>query len=1059
MTTLQTTPETTPETTLPIWAAGEPPLDREALSAVRAGANGGAALLRAALALGLGLLCGLVAGCGDPRGKDRTGASANAGAGATAAGASNRPATGVGAPTPGASGALAPAGSTAAVGTGSTAPVGTAATAPVGTAAGSAGGPPATPGGVSAPPGRALPAPTRPITVGPGPVVGQTTRGQVFEHLRDWAAADLRALDPIDAALSGDGLRDSRELVAFYSRREAGRLALRVDLLDLRYGAELGGLDLVVLLGWPGAAGTTPPLRLRERTRHPFGAAVVVEDAATAAVLDHALAPVAALGVTTAAGRPALEVSFRSDLDAVELALDEAVLRGLGWTGQPLTFQVLSVQDGAGRVADAVLERDLADRALDEVVHEGWVADRRGVLAPVVVGNRAALPASALTDLVGSRRTTTSEGLPTGLHRALESHQAHGLPVTVHLTGALAAAIGWARSADPLSDGPALLRRLAAFWDGDPANGEGAYLPGLYADHVMPYLLGAANRAAYARGMDAARALLGVPAPGPVFWAPERVVSGDVLDEVLALGFTHTVVDATHLARWAGLPHDAADGKLHRLRGVSCFVIDPRAGLFAHTDGGPSLALRTLLLERALNPDGQRVVVAAADWEEFAGHKGNPDVPDAWDRTLAWLSQRPWIEVATLADLAGRGWTAVDHGSPASLPVEAHEWLRHANEESYDHWYHGHPLEESFAAMRPNVRPGVPFPRVLGEVGRAGTLLGDAWAAIEAAPAGPLRALAERSFFHALYRTAWHQEDMHDLTRLASGAYLAPDATWDPLSGFVVALSSRIGETAVIARAARWATNPPAAPGVAAEDVDLDGEDEWLLWDERALLVVERTGGRVVAGFGRDPSTGRAAQVFGAPIAYPEAGRDAGVEGTATDAPRTSVLKDVWATGPGRDYVNDQGVAAVATHTAGPGVVVTSSDGAVRKTIWRAGPGRFEVRYDLDPALGTMWVRLGLAPDVGALHDHGQAILREREQGGVYTLEAVTPATGGGSGGAPATTTRVSVGWGDAGHGARRNAQASDGTTASPRNTAFQHMIELSGDAPGFGLSLEVELR
>ena len=41
----------------------------------------------------------------------------------------------------------------------------------------------------------------------------------------------------------------------------------------------------------------------------------------------------------------------------------------------------------------------------------------------------------------------------------------------------------------------------------------------------------------------------------------------------------------------------------------------------------------------------------------------------------------------------------------------------------------------------------------------------------------------------------------------------------------------------------------------------------------------------------------------------------------------------------------------------------------------------------------------------------------------------------------------------------RRNAQASDGSTASPRNTAFQHMIELSGDAPGFEFSLGFDAR
>ena len=43
-------------------------------------------------------------------------------------------------------------------------------------------------------------------------------------------------------------------------RRPVGKpseVVVRVDLLDLRYGAELGGLDLVLLLGWGSGRGAT----------------------------------------------------------------------------------------------------------------------------------------------------------------------------------------------------------------------------------------------------------------------------------------------------------------------------------------------------------------------------------------------------------------------------------------------------------------------------------------------------------------------------------------------------------------------------------------------------------------------------------------------------------------------------------------------------------------------------------------------------------------------------------------------------------------------------------
>jgi hypothetical protein len=84
-----------------------------------------------------------------------------------------------------------------------------------------------------------------------------------------------------------------------------------------------------------------------------------------------------------------------------------------------------------------------------------------------------------------------------------------------------------------------------------------------------------------------------------------------------------------------------------------------------------------------------------------------------------------------------------------------------------------------------------------------------------------------------------------------------------------------------------------------------------------------------------------------------------------------------------------------------------------------------------------------------ALADSGQQDLVETDQGGVYSLAK----THGGK------TVAVHLGYADAGHSAQRIAGASDGSAASPRNTAFQHMIELSGDAPGFSLGLSVDVR
>ncbi|HBP22592.1 MAG TPA: hypothetical protein DEA08_33035 [Planctomycetes bacterium] len=902
--------------------------------------------------------------------------------------------------------------------------------------------PQAGPGGLSGPPTRTFPAASDPIVIGQGPVVGTTVRGDVYQHCREWVAGDVRALDPLDVRFAGDGLTQSRELLAFYSRRESGRLNLRVDLFDLAFGAELGGLDLVVLIGWSGRGATALPLGLRETTAHPYDAAIVCRDTQDLSLLDRA--GVAAVTTTTGG----LEVSFRSDLDTVELGVDEAHLTNLGWTGGPLTFQVLSVQDNLGRVADAVLEVDLNDRRLDEAVLESWVADRRAILSPIAIGNRAALDATYLRGLVHSDDIKTREGFPTGLRRTLASHRAHGLSINLHLSGVLANAIGWASSpSNPAEDGALFLAELATFFDGDRSNGEGDFLPGLYVDNMMPYFRGQANARFIDLAWEVYRDRLGLQAPGKVFWTPERVIGGGDFADIKAAGFTHTVIDRTHLDSWFNV--QTTDGALHRINGVDCFVIDPEVNLFGGQDGGPSEALRELLIRRALDANAQQAILTVADWEEYAGRKGNTDVPDTYDRILRWISQRPWIEVAGLQDLAGRGWQPVmDHGAHPTLKTETYEWLRHATEENYDHWYYGHPLEQSLAALQPPIRQGRPMSRRLGDVKSPGTLYGDTWSAIATAPAGGLKHLAETSFASVMYRTAWHLEDMHDTRRYTNGAYIQPDTTYDQLTGFAYALQVRAGEAAVVARAARWAQSPPSQPTAWTEDVDLDGEVEYLLADSKLLVVCERDGGRLTASFVRDPATGEGYMVTGDPMAFPSRGLEAGFEDEGHDAARNSVLKDTWARGLGYGYVNDEGTAAVSTTTVG--LVFTSTDGMRTKTITPgATPGTFEVDYVVDPRVDRLYVRCGLNPHLAALALDGQRDLVETDQGGVYTLAKTYQGK----------TVSVSLGYGDGAHDTAVNYQAGQGVAASPRHTAFQHMLELKGDAPGFSFSLSADVK
>ena len=280
---------------------------------------------------------------------------------------------------------------------------------------------------------------------------------------------------------------------------------------------------------------------------------------------------------------------------------------------------------------------------------------------------------------------------------------------------------------------------------------------------------------------------------------------------------------------------------------------------------------------------------------------------------------------------------------------------------------------------------------------------------------------------------------------------LAIDA-FDDLVDFARIPQSQTRMASVLARVDTWASAADSVTDTVAadEDIDLDGENEHLLYNNRVFAVLEDIGGRVVGGWVRVPGTSLVYQVVGNFVSY--AGIDTSEEGTSNvnpdgsvNAHRTSCLKDVW--DGTQNHVND--MYTVTTISNGYQAVF----GDIQKRITLApSSSTFEVNYTMSgaTAASNVYVRNGLSPDLLDLLQSGQANIGELQDSGdtlqlVNSNEEVT----------------VLVGYGDGIHTANYNASAVDDNpggghdfeTRSMRNQAQTQQVELFGQG-SFAFSL-----
>jgi hypothetical protein len=928
---------------------------------------------------------------------------------------------------------------------------------------------------------------------------------------------------------ASDHLDSSRDLVAFYahdggsiSNGGDGNFYFRVDLHDLQAHAEDSGLDLYVVIdtGNSSIGESLLPDNLECLTAMRWEVVVAVYDLNSARVYinkpgspdTRALSDTLNLSsedviLRTKADAGGFKTSyFSSDFDAIEFAISRQALLDAGWNGNPasLCYQVFTTRDGTTGLAGELDGPDIQDSIrtdwiaedfsgidkgdVDRLRYEArialttlsqWVGinadnDRgeRIKIVSVVHGNQAVQPGRVIQNLVNN-------GQGAGYYRVLDIHEAYRAPLTMHITPTLASALQWAQvdtnKSPAWRDGPALNARIARLISTNLVD----LLGSTFSDHMLPYFTTEFN----SNNVELAEQFLSnIYGPGSVssqvLWTPERLADSDVLAKVAALGYSSTILDQVqHLRRWFG--YNASVGqdayRINRINEVYCFMVSGQANdlRFSNLDNGTTLQMRQFLNRRARSGEwsGQhpQVLVFQSNWEDF----GDNSKADAYDKNLAWMASRGWIQfvtpdqilnnevdISTPPDGAGDAWNHANRGTGLTLSKTGHNWVQYSSQGNYDNWYVGSGLNQGLQHHHFQMRPGTNLPDEYGML-YFGGLVSNAWDQVLALPDGPLARLAQAVMHASVFQTAYHNQSQNpvNMTRYTLGDFAYPDDSYDTLADFARIAQSQTRMAAVYERVDDWAAVAGSLTGTqtATEDVDLDGEEEYLIYNDRLFGLFERIGGRLIAVWTRERISGDVFQAAGNFVSY--AGVDTEEEGAtnlmsngSVGAYRTSCLKDWW--GGTTKYINDlYSFVPVAN-----GWQITSSDGAVRKTVELAPRSwAFAVSYQLSGSMvgQVLYVRNGLSPNLYDLLLNGQRTLsRELNNGGVMRVMNTNYET----------TVESFIGYGDSGHTTAFNASAVDegnghtNWTMRMRNQAQTHQVELYGtNAFSFSLGFRAQ--
>lgn len=847
----------------------------------------------------------------------------------------------------------------------------------------------------------------------------------------DWNYNDLLVLDEYNegGSQAADVYRtnqydSSRDIVAFSFRDGGdvsdggdGRIYFRVDFMDLAPDAWANEVDAYIVIdtGSPAVGERSMPDGVNIATDMKWEAVVAaygqnygtiyVDKNPGVNTTTQSQNPVTEGGVEARSATGNDEIAWSSRYDAVEIAIDRQHLKDAGWLGDPntLNFQVFTTKpnsslSGRNNIRDTIYDDWLSSdywKDQDNIKLNGKLSsyfsrsgsNDRGKSAKVMLlahGNQAMQPGGVTQALVRG-------GTPAvGYSRLVQTHEAYNAPLTLHITPTLASALQWAVNpspgAWPNNDGPTFNAHIAGLLDDNRAD----LLGSTFADHIPKYFQQEFNNQNKELAEKFLDGIYGTNAASrSVFWASERVLDSESLATIHNMGYSHTFADQMrHFLKWFGRSSALGESgyRINEVNGMKIFPIHDETSAYLNQtlDEGSSLSVRQLLSRRSRSSVQDQVVSLWMDLGDFASDSKASN----YDANVRWFSSRPWIRVVTAQQIAGgqvsyrstngstqTTWGTVNRGNGQSLVQTAKDWIDHATQENYDNWYNGSANEEGLR----NQHFGAT--NIFGKVGESGHA-NDAWNAASQVYRNNLRDVAASVIGGAMFETAFHNTTNNDLSKFSTGDYINPDTgTNQKLADFARNTQGQARFAKIYGRVQEWAANANASTlSASAEDVDLDGENEYLLYNNRVFAVFETKGGRMTAAWLRDPVTGNVWQVAGNFTSY--SGTDTEDEGNSNAAAyRTSGFKDWWVVTGG----NGSNTAVNADYTVTPAAGETGwtfSQGGISKTITLAdsATGSFRAAYTLTGP-ERLNVRSGLAPNLLDLMLRGQAGLQVGQVG------------------------------------------------------------------------------